>query len=114
MSNPPVVDPNNANNVIATFFGMCRRGTSRLFDILTTLAVFFIVAFFLDSILSQGFKESARVIAAVIVFGPASISAMWWYSRASADNRIRRAIKLAPPNTTVDQIRKATQVQDVV
>jgi len=114
MANVPPNGPNNPDNAIATFFGICRQGTSRAFDVITTMVAFFVVAVALDAIVAESFKLSMPIVSAAVIFGPAVIVAYWWYARASADNRIRRAVKLAPDTTTVKQIRDAVTVNDVV
>lgn len=102
---------NDPNNSIATFFGLMGEGTSRLFDIAVSFALSFLIALTISNQLSA--EAQGSIMGAVITFGPAIVFFYWWYRRASADQRIRKAIKKAPDTTTVKQIRDAVMVQDV-
>ena len=105
-------NPNDAKNVIATFFGLMAEGTSRFFDMFTTAIVFIVIAGVISNALSAEAQQT--LTGAAITFIPAVLACMWWYKRVTADNRARKALKHAPDNMTVKQIRDAVTVQDAV
>ena len=102
---------NDPNNSIATFFGLMGDGTSRIFDLVVTTVLSVVIAVVIHDQLSEEAKTS--ILGLTLTFSPALVFFYWFYRRADADNRIRRAFKKAPGNMTVQQVREALTVQDI-
>jgi hypothetical protein len=86
---------NDPKNVIATVGGLASDGTSWLMDLFVTIVLVAVIMGGLDWLMPDALQASAPVITNTLIVVPGSISAVYIWRRAQADNERRRAAKRA-------------------
>ena len=84
------MNPNDPNNVIATFFGYCKDGTSWLFDVCVTMVMTATFLGVIDWFLLDDLQANHPVLTNTVIIVPGAIFAVYIWRRASADNRRRK------------------------